>query len=825
MQFSVPISMPLLVPGLYELNFTFYGWYYYPISAIKQVSLTSNSIGVYLTNNSVDRLNIGEQPKDFVSYHFNFPIAGLTFSYYISNSISKVYNATGLVISSELKLPIDVAYYYNIGIYFLNLEIIKNGAVEYSKLVQIEVYDNIVTDLQFPNDLSDSQLQVNFQVTTYIEDTLITIPTSVSLFNNDTNQLLQIIPVSSTQYFNLTFSKTELPRLLRVVTLSNNTLYHGSVDYYPIYFRNSTSITTNYDNAITSERLQQLSLQVAVNDTSSNTPVAQGNVSLQVDGTVIDKIDLQQTNTLNYLVPVDCPVGKHTLSIKYTGTDRFRPSSISYNYFVYSNVHFTSVTVNNTFTNPTTPILVAGTVLDDNDTGVVTVISIIDNTNNIIDQTISFSDGSFSFIILNTNVMGYYNYKLRAETVGYYKSAEYQFNLVQNNPFEVTVQANETMAQGTITMQGDIYGTYELNYLGSDGTNYPLASLDLNDRGYIQTTFLTPNIIGPISLNVTNKKDPSQSWLGQITLYKNPVVTIQQENIAYVSKKVNISINSDVFYKLYFNDRLLSSQYYYINKTEVSIPVETKGINILKIIFQSQYLTRSQLIKEIFVYENVQLIQNLPAKINENTNITTYLQTVNNLDVPLGNLKVEFLYNGQVLKSGQTDNKGQLQLVLTVKDDLSKYSFRVIADKEKFINQEDYPVDATLVRTLIVTSDIAGKQFTDLTATTVNFVVLFKNTGQGAPLVNMTIELVDQNSQKEVRNVVTDNNGGLTITLAKPIGQYILTIITANPNFIMSKGVYSFEVKGFNVLNNSLLIPELFFSIVGILVIVRKKSL
>lgn len=819
------LKFPILKPGNYNIQFSFYSNYYTSLKVSKSITLTSSAIAYSLTNTSVDRLNIGEQPKDFITYQFDFPINSLSYKYYISNTKNIVYSTTGIVSNVVLRLPITIAYYYNVGIYFLNLELSKNGQVLYSKLVQINVYDNIITELLFSNQMSDNQLTVKIQVNTYIEDTLVNIPSTVSIYDNNTNSLLKTLSVFGITYFNLTFSNQSIPKILRVQTLVNNSLYKTSTKYYPIYYRAVTSIKLNYENPIIVQRLQQVNFRVEVTNTEKNQSVIQGKVDLLIDSSTIQSINLSTTNTINYVVPIDYPVGKHSLELSYAGTNTLMPCSITYDYYVYSNVHFSDVSVNNTFTNPTTPILVKGLILDENNTGMITKISIIDNNNTIIDQTVSSSNGSFSFIILNTNIMGYYNYKLRAETVNYYRSAEYQFNLLQNNPFSVTIQANETMKMGEIKIEGDIYGDYQLSYFSQAGNDYPIETLKLDNQGFLQTNFLTPNVIGPIYFNVTNLKDPSQTWIQQLILYKKPTVTIIQLNDAYVGEKVNISITSDVFYRLFFNDMLLSNQYLYINKTMISIPVDTKGINTLKLVFQSQYITESQLTKEIFVYEQVQLLQNLPAKINENTNITTYLQTINNMNVPLGNLQIEFLYNGQVVQRGQTDNKGKLLMYITVNDDLSKYSFRILGNKELYINQEDYPVDAILIRTLMVTSDIALKDFTDLTETTVSFVVTYKNTGEPAPLVNMTIEIVNEQNQKDVRNVLTDNKGSLTIQINKPVGKYILTIITSDPNYIMAKAVFNFEVKGFDVLNNSLVIPVLFVSIGGILVVIRKKSI
>ena len=89
------------------------------------------------------------------------------------------------------------------------------------------------------------------------------------------------------------------------------------------------------------------------------------------------------------------------------------------------------------------------------------------------------------------------------------------------------------------------------------------------------------------------------------------------------------------------------------------------------------------------------------------------------------------------------------------------------------------------------------------------FTVTYKNTGQPAPLVNY--------------NLKTSNNGQITIQISEPKGSYILTVITTNPNYIMSKAVYSFKVEGFNVVNNPFILPTALVSMAGIGVIIRKK--
>ena len=112
-----------------------------------------------------------------------------------------------------------------------------------------------------------------------------------------------------------------------------------------------------------------------------------------------------------------------------------------------------------------------------------------------------------------------------------------------------------------------------------------------------------------------------------------------------------------------------------------------------------------------------------------------------------------------------------------------------------------------------------------MTPTVVSFTVLYQGTNQPAPLVNMTIEIIDQQQKKDDYSVKTSNNGIITIQISKPIGIYVLTILTSDPNFIMAKSVYTFQVKGFDVINNPFVVPSLLLGGLGILVIIKKKVL
>ena len=381
------------------------------------------------------------------------------------------------------------------------------------------------------------------------------------------------------------------------------------------------------------------------------------------------------------------------------------------------------------------------------------------------------------------------------------------------------------MAEGKITIKGDIYGNYILQYYSSPGKNYIIQNLTLDATGTIQSNFFTPNVIGPMYFNVTNTKSPSQTWIQKYILYKTPVVTITQLADAYVGERVNLSINSDLFYNLYFNNKMIIDQLIYINKTIISLPVDTKGINILKLVLPSNYLTFNQVIQEIFVYEKIELVQNLPAKINENTNITVNVQLVNGLQVPIGNLGVQFMYLGTVLWTKQLDNQGKKQVTISIKDSLDKYKLRIVGNKDLYVKQEDFSVNTTLIRSLSVTSDIAVKQFMDMTATTVSFIVLFKNTGEPAPLVNMTVE-IDGNNEKDIRHYMTDNKGSILVNLAKPQGTYIVTVLVNNSNYIMSKTIYPIEVKGFDAVNNPYILPTILISmVVGVIVLIKKKGI
>ena len=821
---TIEVTTPILKPGTFFIQFSFYSTYYNPISVTKQVTVASSAIGYNLPSLYIDRLNIGEQPKDFVTYSLNFDITNLKYNYFISNNASIVYSQTGFVTNSLLKVPISVAFYYPVGQFFLNLELLKNNSILYTKFLPITIYDNIITSLIFNNELTDNQLSINFNLDTFIEDTLINYPSSVTIFNNDTNQQLAVYSIYGNKTFTLTFANSSrIPKILRLETKTNNSLYYGSTNYYPIYNRKATSITTNYNGTIQVQRLENVNIQVKVTTSLTNQSITTGMVDLSIDSFRQSEINLQNLNTFNYVVPANFTIGKHSLIVLYLGNDNLRPTSISYDYYVYSNVHFSDIKVNNTFTNPTTPILIQGYVLDENNTGVVTKISILDSNNSIIDQTVSNSEGFFSFIIINNNILGYYNYELRAETVNYYRTAIYSFNLFQNNLFNVNIVANQTMGVGIITVKGDIYGKYLLIYYTDLSNNFNIMTLNLDSKGTIQTNFLTPNVLGPIFFNVTNINNPSQSWIKKFILYKTPTISIVQLNTAYVGESVNISITADVFYKLFFNDLLVSNQALYINKTFLSIRVDTKGINILKLVFPSSYLNSNQYAQEIFVYEKIQLLQNLPEKINENTNITTYLQVVNNMNIPVGNLQIEFLYTDKVLFNLTMDSEGNLQAYISINDELDKYSFKILDNKAQYVNEEVFPINSTLIRTLTVTSDIAQKSFNDLTSTAVNFVVLFKNTGLPALLVNMTVEIIGPNQESDILHVTTNNNGIFTITINKPVGTYVISVITNNPNFIMSKSIYTIKVVGFNAIDNPFILPTILLSVAGIFFILKKK--
>ena len=241
--------------------------------------------------------------------------------------------------------------------------------------------------------------------------------------------------------------------------------------------------------------------------------------------------------------------------------------------------------------------------------------------------------------------------------------------------------------------------------------------------------------------------------------------------------------------------------------------------------FFSDYITIPEIDQEIFVFEHLQLLQNMPVKINENTNITVYLQVQNNNEVSVGNVQIQFLYKDTVLFTEQTDNKGSLQTFITIIDNLDNYYFRIVGNKEQYINQQDFSVDSILIRTLSVTSNINALKFNDLTGTAVSFTVIFKNTGQPAPLVNMTIDIINEHQEKDILQVMTSNTGSVTIQIDKPVGKYILTIITTNPNYNMAKVVYSFTVEGFNVVNNPFILPALLTGGAGVVVIVRKKGI
>ena len=98
--------------------------------------------------------------------------------------------------------------------------------------------------------------------------------------------------------------------------------------------RAQTAITTNYNQSITVERLQQVSIQVQVNKTKTAQPIQTGLVDMLIDNVKEEEIKLTTTNTIRYVVPVDFGLGKHTMIITFLGTDSLQPSTISYDYYL-----------------------------------------------------------------------------------------------------------------------------------------------------------------------------------------------------------------------------------------------------------------------------------------------------------------------------------------------------------------------------------------------------------------------------------------------------------------------------------------------------------
>ena len=101
--------------------------------------------------------------------------------------------------------------------------------------------------------------------------------------------------------------------------------------------------------------------------------------------------------------------------------------------------------------------------------------------------------------------------------------------------------------------------------------------------------------------------------------------------------------------------------------------------------------------------------------------------------------------------------------------------------------------------------------------------MLFKNTGLPALLVNMTVEIIGPNQESDILHVTTNNNGIFTITINKPVGTYVISVITNNPNFIMSKSIYTINVVGFNAIDNPFILPTILLSVAGIFFILKKK--
>jgi hypothetical protein len=137
MKFVVKFKSPILLPGTYSFKFSFYSERFNQFTVTKQYLVTSSNIGVKLQSQEINRLNLGEEVHDYITYDFDFDITNFNFNYFIAKNNSVIYTQQGQVENIIVKLPIVVEYYHDLGEYTLNLELEKDGVVLYTKLTTI----------------------------------------------------------------------------------------------------------------------------------------------------------------------------------------------------------------------------------------------------------------------------------------------------------------------------------------------------------------------------------------------------------------------------------------------------------------------------------------------------------------------------------------------------------------------------------------------------------------------------------------------------------------------------------------------------------------
>ncbi len=814
--------------GNYTMDITIRNSSLYQDASVQQFFSVTEPVWNYdliFTGNDTgtNRLGFGEQSTDTVELSLQgVSLVNLEMEVILiaSDGQQQILVSQSSVTQTTFQIPFSATFGTALGNATLELTFYRQSQIVQVIQSPVFIYDLISVQITLDPPVLEAGENVDIEVFTFEEDTLLPLPadvtitdslTSITIFSENTpvtGQIIRTIQIpdnitTGARYWYVEINPLTTSQVYRGQTISLNQSIFGNTE---IQLVDPPLQVVRGDNIV-----------LKANIMSDGLPVSEGTLYLKdTDNSTLGTFTVNGTAEYFMLVSDSLPTGQNSFVWEYSGSANFQAASTTQSIIVLSRPHFDSVQINTTQIAPDDWVEISGSLLEENNSPVSLVTvefwKITSTAETYLQDLTVDVDGNFThqFQMTANDAIGIHAFELRfmGDSGRYYLPSaetprlEVSRNQVLNLIFDTDESGNLYHNQlTTVHVEGRIFGHYIIEYNTSDSGDWiSLTELILNETGLGSTDVFLPDYYGLISFRVTDTLTGDNITI-DTTLYIIPQYSIELLEPSTTATESMIRVSSSVEYRVYIDGFAISPPgLILIDETVWNHTFIAPGTHQIRLVFENDFVAEPFVEKEVFIAQGISLEIFAPESITEGTQATIGFRLTTDKNLPLENMEIsierrlfQYIINdnetitSELLALGITELDGSVTLYPQIIGSTSSLYIKVKANSGLYIIDTVFEFPAQILRQLeidLTTNEIIGLENIP---TNLRFSFSYKYVPEEvASLIPVTIQVNKGGTVIAEYTLASNNQGEVNIQLPAEfeVGTYTLTIVITDSAFI-----------------------------------------
>jgi hypothetical protein len=453
-----------------------------------------------------------------------------------------------------------------------------------------------------------------------------------------------------------------------LISIVPSGIYHqGTITSTSINVYGHIQFDVNYP--INAQRGEQVSLICTVLS-NSGTTIDEGTLTLKDSGdNTIWSTTLSGTAQYQHTFDLSAPIGPTEFIWEYSGTDNYQAGSFNFSIVVLSVPHFNTLTLNKSDVVEGEVIQVAGQLVDEVGQGVSDVDVTIWDSGTLLGTITTQMDGSFTY---DYNIPA--GAALGIHVIESHFDGDYAvYRLASNNIASAVLTVNapiqlniiDTLIAGEIT-EIQISGgpneeiTLSWSPLENQTVWNSIGSIILDQNGEGIWNWLVPSYKGNVS--VRGKNDANYADFVETSIFMRSEITITNlPSQAIVNEEFIVQIDVSEQYRILLNGNSVVD-WRAAGLHELSVSLPTRGIHVLEIQTQGNFVIQESFTYNIEAYEPVDITMNIPTSISTTATINAEIHVSGIYTGDVDGITVSIFANDTEMAVGTTTSSGNVTL-------------------------------------------------------------------------------------------------------------------------------------------------------------------